>query len=163
MDEAKKLGGVMGRGGEGISHHLASQIGLTDGVWLGGRGDLETSDQVLSGHLLEDRIAWMAEAPMPEFQIHRKSGGRGQIGCLRDRDSGALEVGSVGGAGLSNEEGGAILVEVHSITFDGDGEPLIGRQVEDREEVVPEVWNIEDICELHIWLSLAILSGCKED
>jgi len=131
VDEAKKLGGVMGRGGEGISHHLASQIGLTDGVWLGGRGDLETSDQVLSGHLLEDRIAWMAEAPMPEFQIHRKSGGRGQIGCLRDGDGGKTifeaKVNSSTIAylqGTTKSEGEGVLVDV-------DQEVPVHREEED--------------------------------
>ena len=34
----------MGGGREGVSHHLASQTGLTDRVRLGGGGDLETSD-----------------------------------------------------------------------------------------------------------------------
>jgi hypothetical protein len=76
----------MGGGGEGVSHHLASQTGFTDGVWLGGGGDLEASDQVLSDHLLEDRKAGMAEATMPEFQVHGKCGGGGEVGCLRDGD-----------------------------------------------------------------------------
>jgi len=54
----------------GICHHLASQTGLTDGVRLGGGGDFETSDKVVPDHPLEDRVAWVTEAMMPEFQVH---------------------------------------------------------------------------------------------
>jgi len=104
---------LTGGGGEGISHHLASQTGLTDRVWLGGRGDLETSDQVLSDHLLEDRVAGMAEVPIPEFQIHRKSGGRGEINCLRDGDGGVLQVDNGRGVHLGLK---------HDLTTKSEGE-----------------------------------------
>ena len=79
VDETKKVSGAMGGGGEWVSHHLASQTGFTDGVRLGGRGDFEASDQVIFDHLLEDRVAWVAEAPMPELQVHGKGGGRGEV------------------------------------------------------------------------------------
>ena len=36
-------------------------------------------------------------------------------------------------------------------------------EVEDRDEVVPEVWNIEDIGELHLLQSLSIEDRLKED
>jgi hypothetical protein len=82
VDELKKLGGVMRGGGEGVSNHLASQTGFTDGIRLGRGGDLETSDQVVSDHLLENRVAGVAEALVPEGEIHGKSGGRREVGCL---------------------------------------------------------------------------------
>jgi hypothetical protein len=163
VDELQELGWVMGGGGEGISHHLASQTGLTDGIRLGGRGDLETSDQVVSDHLLEDRIAGVAEATMPKIQVHGKSGGRGEVGSLWDGDGGALEISHSRWIGLGNKEGVSILLKCHGIPLNGDGEPLVEREVEDREEVVPEVWDIEDICELNLLSNLTINDRLEED
>ena len=72
VDDLKKRSGLVGGGGggEGVSHHLAGKTRFTDGVWLGGRGDPEASDQVLIDHLPEDREARVTEATMPELQVH---------------------------------------------------------------------------------------------
>ena len=91
----------MGRGGKGISHDLASQPGLTDRIRLGGGGDGETSNQVVSDHLLEDRIAARGTDPW-------EGGGRGEVGSLWDEDGGALEVGNGGGVDLAMENIGEL-------------------------------------------------------
>jgi hypothetical protein len=124
-------------GGERISCHLASQTGFTDRVWLGGRSDLETSDQVVPDHPLEDRVARMAEATMPEFQVHEKGGGRGEAGSLWDGDGGTLKIGNGGRVhpGLKcslttkSEREGALLdvyqeVPVHGVTGHDVGRKL---------------------------------------
>ena len=69
-----------GRRWKGVSHHLASKAGFTDGVWFGSGGDLEASDQVIFDHLPEDRVTWVTEVTMPEFQVHWKSGGGREVG-----------------------------------------------------------------------------------
>jgi len=56
---------VMGGGGEGIRHHLASQAELTDRIRCRGRGDLETSDQVLFDHPPENRVVARLVVPQP--------------------------------------------------------------------------------------------------
>jgi hypothetical protein len=101
----------VGGGREGISHHLPSQTRFTDGVWLGRGGDFEASNQLLSDHLLEDRVAGVAEATMPEFQVHGKSGRRGEVGCLWDGDGGALQVGDIGRVDLGLKHGVPITHE----------------------------------------------------
>ena len=82
---------------------------------------------------------------MPEFQVHGKCGRRGEVGSLRDGDGGALEIGNGGRVHLGNKVGVAISLEVHEVMFNGDGEVLPEREVEDREEVGSEIWDIEDI------------------
>jgi hypothetical protein len=74
-----------------------------------------------------------------------------------------LKVGNSGGVHLGNEEGGVIFVEVQGVILDGDGESPSQREMEDREEVGPEVWDIEDIREQHLWPDLAINNRLKEN
>jgi hypothetical protein len=122
---------VRRRGGKGVSHHLASQTGLTDGVRLGGRGDFETSDQVVFDHLPQDRVAGMAEALVPEGEIHGEGGGRGEVCCLWDGDGGALEVGNGRGVHLGLKHDLVIKFEGENILFDVDEEVPVHGEEED--------------------------------
>ena len=70
VDEFQEVGGLMGGGVEGVSHHLASHAGFTDWVRLRVGDNLEASDQVLSDHLPERRVTWVTKSTMPEFQVH---------------------------------------------------------------------------------------------
>ena len=129
---------MMGGGGEGISYHLASQTGLTDGIRLGRRGDLGTSNQVVLDHLFEDRIAGVTEVLMPEGEIHGKGGGRRKVGCLWDEDGGALKIGSGGGIHLGLKHSGAMRVgERKCVLFDGNEKVSMHGEEENRKEIAP--------------------------
>ena len=132
VDDLQKLGRSMGGGRKGVSHHLASQTRFADGVWFGGGSDFEASDKVLSDHLLENRVAGVAEATMPEVQVHGKCGG-GEICCFWDGNGGAFKVCSGGIVNLGNEEGIAVPLEVHDVILDDNGEVLSQREMEGRK------------------------------
>jgi len=130
VDDFKKGSGLVGGGGgEGVSHHLGSKTRFADGVWLGGRGDHEASDQVLIDHLPEDREAGVTESTMPELQVHRKCGGGGKVGCLRDGNGCALQIGDSGGVDLGLKHRFAIKSEGEHVLADVDQEvPVHGKE-----------------------------------
>ena len=72
----------------------------------------------------------MAEALVPEGQIHGEGGGRGEVGSLWDGDGGGLEVGNGGGVDLGLEHGAAIEVEGEGVLFDCDEEVPVHREEE---------------------------------
>ena len=57
----------------------------------------------------------MAEALVPEGEVYRNGGRGGEIGCLWDRDGGALEIGNGGGVHLSLKHGLATKSEGQDI------------------------------------------------
>ena len=67
---------------------------------------------------------------MPEFKIHGKSGGRGEVGCLRNGDGVALEIGNCMGVDVGSKEDATSSDEVHGVTLNVDGEALVEREVE---------------------------------
>jgi hypothetical protein len=68
---------------------------------------------------------------MPEREIHGKSGGRGEVGCLRDGNGGALKIGNGGGVDLGFKHGAAIVVERKGVLFDVDQEVPVQGEEED--------------------------------
>ena len=66
----------------------------------------------------------MTEVTMPKFQVHRKSGGGGEVGCLWDGNSGTFQVSSGECVDFGNGEGGVVPLKIHDIVLDSDGESL---------------------------------------
>ena len=71
VNELERLRGARRRGGERSSIELARETGLTDGVSLLGRVELDSTDQIAARQFSDACEVEMGEPSMPEGFIQR--------------------------------------------------------------------------------------------
>ena len=118
VNESERFGGAILRGSEWSSIELARETGLTDGISLLGRVELDSSDQIVAREFSDACEVEMGKASMPEGFIQRESRSSRDLSRLHSRNHCASEVGSVRGLDLSTEEVLAIALKVHAVRID---------------------------------------------
>lgn len=157
-------------GREGMGMHLASKTGFTDRIRRGGgRGgggvgrESDACDKAFGDESLDSLVVEVGKTTMPEGEILRQSGDRRHIGKLCDRHNRASQTGSVGGVNGGIEQKLPIPVEVHPGLVNVNLNLGVHGKVEDREEVVPELGDVQDPRKLDRTKSFSLPGRCKED